>query len=77
MEKTKIDRIQFFILIIIFHMSIYLTIPLASGARRDAWIVVLISAFFGILMFMIYYKLYTYYPTELPFTYINKIVGKF
>ncbi len=76
MEKTKIDRIQFFILIIIFHMSIYLTIPLASGARRDAWIVVLISAFFGILMFMIYYKLYTYYPTELPSTYINKIVGK-
>jgi spore germination protein KB len=63
MEKAKIDRIQLFVLIVIFHMNVNLTSPLASGAL------------FAILYFHIYNKLYSYYPTELPSTYLNKIVG--
>ena len=76
MEKAKIKASQMFILIVLFEMGSTLLFSVGSQVKQDAWIAILLGLVGGLLIFLIYYRLYRYYP-DIPFTsYIQKITGK-
>ncbi|PVE72643.1 GerAB/ArcD/ProY family transporter [Priestia megaterium] len=76
MEKVKISSVQFFILIVLFEHGSALLIPLAMDAKQDAWLAILLGMFGSLLLYLIYYRLYRYYPNMLPTEYMQKLLGK-
>ncbi|MBT2696296.1 GerAB/ArcD/ProY family transporter [Bacillus sp. ISL-40] len=76
MEKAKINATQLFVLVVLFEMGSAILVGIASDAKQDAWIAILLGLTGGIMIFFIYYKLYMYYP-DLPLTsYVQEITGK-
>ncbi|MDR7001801.1 GerAB/ArcD/ProY family transporter [Neobacillus niacini] len=76
MEKIKINASQMFVLVVLFEMGSSILVGLGTGAKQDAWISILLGLGAGLLVFLVYYRLYLYYP-DLPLTnYIQKIIGK-
>jgi len=75
-EKVKISSVQFFILIVLFEHGSALLIPLAMDAKQDAWLAILLGMFGSLLLYLIYYRLYRYYPNMLPTEYMQKLLGK-
>ncbi|PLS07214.1 GerAB/ArcD/ProY family transporter [Neobacillus cucumis] len=76
MESAKIKAYQLFVLIVLFEMGSAILVGLGAQAKQDAWISILIGLFGGLGVFLIYYRLYKYYP-DLPLTsYVQKIMGK-
>src|SRR5690606_16172009 len=43
---------------------------------QDAWIAVLLGMLGGMILFIIFFRLYQYYPDKLPTMYVQIIVGK-
>lgn len=76
MEKAKISATQLFILMVLFELGSALLVPLAMGAKQDAWLAILIGMLCSFLFFLVYHKLYSYYPDLLPTEYMQKILGK-
>ncbi len=76
MENAKIDRLQFFVLIVLFETGTSLVIGLGIGAGRDAWIAIMAGASLGCLLFLVYWQLHRYYPGDIITGYIPKITGK-
>jgi spore germination protein KB len=76
MEKAKINASQLFILVVLFEMGSAILLGLGVSAKQDAWISTLLGLAGGLLLFLVYYQLYKYYPS-IPFTsYVQKITGK-
>ncbi|WP_160718992.1 GerAB/ArcD/ProY family transporter [Bacillus sp. USDA818B3_A] len=76
MESAKIKAFQLFVLVVLFEMGSAILVGLGAQAKQDAWITVLIGLMGGLGVFLIYYRLYKYYP-DLPLTsYVQKIMGK-
>jgi spore germination protein KB len=58
-------------------MGSALVVALATEAKQDAWIALLLGMSVGIILFFVYYRLFKYYP-DIPLTsYVQKIIGKF
>lgn len=76
MEKAKISAIQLFILMVLFELGSALLVPLAIDAKQDAWLAILFGMVGSLALFLVYHKLYTYYPILLPTEYMRKILGK-
>ncbi|WP_099353116.1 GerAB/ArcD/ProY family transporter [Fredinandcohnia onubensis] len=76
MEKAKISSYQLFVLILLFELGSALLLPLAMDAKQDAWIAVLFGMIGGMMLFIIFFRLYLYYPDKLPTMYAQIIVGK-
>lgn len=77
MEEAKIKGSQLFMLVVLFEMGSALVIGIGTNAKQDAWISVLIGMIGGLLLFLIFNRLFLYYP-DVPFTsYVQKITGKF
>lgn len=76
MEKAKISPYQLFVLIILFELGSALLVPIAMEANRDAWLAILLGMVGGFGMFLIYHRLYLYYPDSLPTTFVQKLIGK-
>ena len=77
MEKAKIDAHQLLVLIFLFEMGSAILVPIATEAKQDAWLAVLIGLAGGCCLFWIYHSLYSYYP-DIPLTeYIQRILGSF
>ncbi|QPA32639.1 GerAB/ArcD/ProY family transporter [Thermaerobacillus caldiproteolyticus] len=75
MEQTKINARQLFVLIVLFEHGSTMVIPLGVEAKQDVWLAILIGMIIGLLLFLVYYRLYLYYP-DLPLTgYIQDITG--
>ena len=55
MEKVKISTTQLFVLVVLFEMGSAILVGIASGAKQDAWIAVLLGLAGGIVVFFIYY----------------------
>ena len=76
-RKFRISGFQFFCLIFLFEMGSSSLIALASSAKQDAWISMIIAMIVGAILFSVYIKLYEMYP-DIPFTkYIQEILGKY
>ncbi|MED3954642.1 GerAB/ArcD/ProY family transporter [Priestia aryabhattai] len=76
MEKAKISAIQLFILMVLYELGSALLVPLAIGAKQDAWFAILLGMLGSFILFLVYHKLYTYYPNLLPTEYMQKILGR-
>ncbi|MGG0419557.1 GerAB/ArcD/ProY family transporter [Priestia aryabhattai] len=76
MEKAKISVIQLFVLMVLYELGSALLVPLAIGAKQDAWLAILLGMLGSLALFLVYHKLYTYYPSLLPTEYMQKILGK-
>lgn len=75
MEKAKISAMQFFVLILLFEMGSALLFGLGGAAKQDAWISILLGMGGGLVLFLIYYRLFLYYPNLQPTTYVQHIIG--
>jgi spore germination protein KB len=75
-EKAKINANQLFVLIVLFELGSALLVPLAIEAKQDAWLAILLGMAGGFILFLIYHRLYQFYPDLLPTEYAQKIMGK-
>ena len=76
MEKEKIKASQLFMLVVLFEMGSAILVGLGADTKQDAWIAILLGLAGGIVLFLVYYRLFLYYP-DLPLTsYLQKITGK-
>jgi spore germination protein KB len=76
MEKAKISASQLFILMVLFELGTSLLLPVAMEAKQDAWLAILLGMVGSFVLFLVYHKLYSYYPDLLPTEYMQKILGK-
>ncbi|MDI6603614.1 MAG: endospore germination permease [Thermoanaerobacteraceae bacterium] len=77
-KKISIKQLIYIIVtIVITTESVFLPSFVASYAKEDSWISVIISTIFSALIFIIYYKLAMMFKDQTFFEYIEKIVGKF
>ena len=76
MRKLQINSFQLFVLIVLFELGTAILFGPGAAAKQDAWIANFIGLACGILLFLVYYRLFTYYP-DIPLTsYVQKIIGK-
>lgn len=76
MENARIDRVQFFILLILFEMGTSLVTTFSISAGKDAWLAILFGSLLGCLFFLMYYQLYQWFPEDSFTGYVKKILGK-
>ncbi|MCQ6279224.1 GerAB/ArcD/ProY family transporter [Bacillus sp. EB600] len=76
MNKVKINAFQLFVLVFLFEMGSSILVGLGSHARQDAWIAMLLGMAGGLVLFLIYHRLFSYYPDLLLTSYAQKITGK-
>ncbi|KNH19661.1 spore gernimation protein KB [Priestia megaterium] len=76
MEKAKISASQLFILMVLFELGSSLLLPIAMEAKQDAWLSILLGMVSSFILFLIYHKLYLYYPDLLPTEYMQKLLGR-
>ncbi|MGN7241842.1 GerAB/ArcD/ProY family transporter, partial [Priestia megaterium] len=50
--------------------------PIAIDVKQDAWLAILLGMAGSFVLFLVYYKLHSYYPDLLPTEYMQKIMGK-
>ncbi|MEH6908147.1 GerAB/ArcD/ProY family transporter [Neobacillus drentensis] len=75
MEKAKISGYQLFVLVTLFEMGSAILFGLGAEAKQDAWIAVLLGLILGLVLFLVYHRLFLFYP-EISFTmYVQKITG--
>ncbi|WP_110929519.1 GerAB/ArcD/ProY family transporter [Bacillus massiliglaciei] len=77
MEKARISKYQFFILIIFFEIGSAMLVALAMEARQDAWLAILMGMAGGLCLYYIYYELHAYYPDLALTEYAQNILGNF
>jgi spore germination protein KB len=75
-EKAKISAHQLFILILLFDFGTAILLPLGIEVNQDAWLAILLGMAGSFLLYLIYYRLYRYYPHSLPTQYMQEILGK-
>ncbi|CAH0267345.1 Spore germination protein YndE [Peribacillus sp. Bi96] len=74
--KEKINTIQFFCLIVLFEIGSALLLEVGRSAGKYGWISLIVAGLLGCILYLVYTKLHTYYPS-LPLTqYTQLIWGK-
>ncbi|WP_253925625.1 GerAB/ArcD/ProY family transporter [Halobacillus sp. A5] len=77
MVKEKISLLQFFALLNLFVFGTNLVVGSGLDAKKDAWLAIFIGIFGGLMLFLIYYYLYTRYPNLSLIGYSQKLLGKY
>ena len=75
--KTRISAFQLFASIIMIPYGSAVLFLVTPKAKQDSWIAMLIYILPGILLQLIYVKLWSKYPEDTIVTYMPKIFGKF
>ncbi|MBM7553349.1 GerAB/ArcD/ProY family transporter [Thalassobacillus pellis] len=77
MEKAKVTGWQLFVLMFLFELGTAIVVSPGLGAKKDAWLAVLLGLIAGLILYLVYNKLFQLYP-DLPLTgYMKKILGKY
>ncbi|MFC7063388.1 GerAB/ArcD/ProY family transporter [Halobacillus seohaensis] len=77
MEKAKVNGWQLFVLMFLFELGTAIVVSPGMGAKKDAWLAVLLGLIVGLLLFLVYYALYRLYPDLSLIGYAKKILGKY
>ncbi|WP_379971174.1 endospore germination permease [Ectobacillus sp. sgz5001026] len=77
MKEIKISTFQFFYLVVMFELGSASLLDVAAPAKQDGWIVLLISAMLGTLIYFVYVALYNKYPNMTFTGYSREIWGKY
>lgn len=76
-RKLKVSGFQLLCMIFLFINGTSPPIEIYALAKQDAWMSLLLGLIMGCLLFLVYVKLYTFFP-DVPFTkYIQYILGKY
>ncbi|MEH7413824.1 GerAB/ArcD/ProY family transporter [Neobacillus drentensis] len=76
MEKIKINSYQLFVLVVLFEMGSALLLAPGAEAKQDAWISILLGLAGGLVLFLVYYRLYKFFPNVPLTSYVQILVGK-
>ena len=77
MEKAKVNGFQLFAMMFMFNLGTSVVVNYGVGAKKDAWLAIIIGMSAGFVLFFIYYRLFCLYP-KLPITgYAREILGKY
>lgn len=75
MESEKISTLQFFFLVILYEIGGVIGLGTGAAAQKDVWLAILLGLVPGLLIYLVYGKLYMLYP-RLPMTgYFERILG--
>lgn len=77
MKEQKISALQLFYVLVSFEIGNTLIYGLGSGAKQDAWLVIVFSMVGGLILMYIFTKLSVLYPGLSLVQMIPKIIGKF
>lgn len=77
MIQEKIGFIQLFYIMLTFEIGSAVIFGLGAEAKQDAWLVILVSMFCGLILMWMYTKLFEYHPGDTLIQMIPQIVGKF
>lgn len=77
MEQLKINGFQLFCVIFLFELGSAVLVGLAKTAMQDGWITVGLATICGLILYLIYAKLYRTYPAVPLTNYIRKIWGNY
>lgn len=77
MMQEKIGSVQLFYIMMAFEVGSTVIFGLGAEAKQDAWLVILVSMFCGLVLMWVYTKLFEYYPGDTLTQMIPKIVSKF
>lgn len=77
MKEQNISALQLFYVLASFEMGNTLIYGLGSGAKQDAWLVIVFSMVGGLILMYVYTKLSDFYPGQSLIQMIPKIIGKF
>lgn len=75
MEKAKISAIQLFAMMVIFDLGTALVVSYGIGAKKDAWLAILLGMCGGIVLFFVYYVLFRRNPTVVFTQHARNIFG--
>lgn len=75
--QEKLGFIQLFYIMVAFEVGSTVIFGLGAEAKQDAWLVILVSMFCGLVLMWVYTKLFEYYPGDTLIQMIPKIVGRF
>jgi spore germination protein KB len=76
MMQEKIGSVQLFYIMMAFEVGSTVIFGLGAEARQDAWLVILVSMFCGLVLMWVYTKLFEYYPGDTLVQMLPKIVGR-
>ena len=76
LEQVKISGFQLFSVIFLFELGSAILIGMASDAKQDAWIAVIMGGLIGCLLYLVYLKLSKMYPSMHLTLYLQKILGR-
>lgn len=76
MKKFEISAFQLFSLVVLFEFGTAIVISLASDARQDAWISILIALGIGLILVRMYLYIYQSDPQSLFSVILRKNFGK-
>ncbi len=76
MMQEKIGSVQLFYIMMAFEVGSTVIFGLGAEAKQDAWLVILVSMFCGLVLMWVYTKLFEYYPGDTLAQMLPKIVGR-
>lgn len=76
MVQEKIGYSQLFYIMMAFEVGSTVIFGVGAEAKQDAWLVILVSMFCGLILMWVYTKLFEYFPEDTLTQMIPKIVGK-
>jgi len=77
LENAKLTLYQLFVLILLFETGSSIVITLGIDANQDAWMTILLGLALGLILFLVYYQLSSYYPNKILTQYTKNIAGPF
>ncbi len=77
MPKVQINHIELFCMMVLFLFGTAILLDIGSGARQDAWIVTMLSTIVGILLYCMYFYIYTKFPDKPLTAYLPLLWGKY
>jgi spore germination protein KB len=77
MKLEKISALQLFYVIVGFEIGNTLIYGLGSGAKQDAWLVLVFAMVGGLILMYVYTKLSAFYPGDSLVQMLPKILGKY
>ncbi|MBO1513671.1 GerAB/ArcD/ProY family transporter [Metabacillus bambusae] len=77
MKKEKISALQLFYVLGGFECGSAIVLGLGSGAKQDAWIVIILAMFCGLILMGVYTQLSVFYPEDSLIQMLPKIIGKY
>jgi spore germination protein KB len=77
MKQIKVNGFQLFSVIFLFELGSAILLGVARESKQDAWITVLLGIIFGCVLYLVFTKLYSMYPSRPLTGFLQIILGRY